>query len=421
MLCFFRRVISTLLSQQRTLLLCTCLSIAACASAPPEIPVDANGFSWVQSIIDYQYQLPADHPDQIDKVFVINDEMREEVQAQFSMLSKHGAAEAMAHWLIEDYGRNMAYDINANLAPIEAYEQRRGNCLSFTILLSTLAKELGIEIEYNEVDIPDTWDMNEGLGMVFYRHVNGVLEALGKRQIFDLAMDLYDSGYPQRYVSELQILAMLLNNRAIAFMDQEQIESAKHAIKLAVSYSPKNPDLWANLGVIEKRHGDLQHAEQAFLYAYGLSKYNVVAVSNLERFYREQGQHSRAAQFAKQAERARQSNPYVHYQKALALYQEKKYRKAMRTTKRAISLHKTDPKFFELQSLIAQQQGDYRKALLAIEQAYLASSSTRQRGKYADKAELVTRNAISAAEQNARANRVRVYKEVEIRNSGIFQ
>jgi Flp pilus assembly protein TadD len=284
--------------------------------------------------------------------------------------------------------------------------------------LVSLAKELDIKIEYNSVDIPDTWGMEESLGMVFYRHVNGVLKAHGKRQIFDLAMDIYDSGYPQHYISEAEVVAMLMNNRAIEALDQQQIELAEHSIKLAVSYSPENPDLWVNLGVIEKRHGSLKNAERAFLYAYGLDKYSIVAVSNLERFYREQGQRAKASTFAKQAERARMTNPYIHYNKALALYKDEKYREAMRETKRAIMLHKQDPKFFELKSLIAQQQQQFRKALLALEQAYLLSTRDEQRSKYANKVDLVTRNAISATERSDRRARLeRAHQNFQLQNS----
>ncbi len=371
---------------------------------------------WVQSIINYKNEIPPDHPDQIDAVFQVSDEMRLEVREQFGGLSKHGAAKAIAYWLLDENGRNMEYDVSANFTPTEAYEMRRGNCLSFTMLLQTLAQELDIEVEYNSVSIPDTWDLNEDLGMVFYRHVNGVVEALGQRQIFDLAMDLYDPGYPQKFVSKNEIMAMWSNNRAISWLEKQDFQQAVHAIKLGVSYDPFNPDLWVNLGVIHKRQGNFKKAEIAFLHAYDINKYSVVAVSNLERLYRQQGMSSKAAGFAKQAERARLSNPYVHYHRALELYEDKKYKKATRAANRAIILHDKDPRFFELKSLIAQQRGDYKKALKALEKAYLASTGSRQRDKYLSKVELVSQNAIEAFEQQQRRERgVRIRNEVELR------
>lgn len=412
---------SLLAFKQRTGILLFAMLLASCATTPPDAMLEEAEVSWIQSVIDYQATLPADHPDTIEKQFVINDEMREEVQAQFSMLSKHSAVRSVAHWLLGDYGRNMEYDVNANFSPIEAYEKQRGNCLSFTILLVSLAKELGIKVEYNLVDIPDTWTMDEGLGMVFYRHVNGVLKSHGKRQIFDLAMELYDAGYPQEYISETEVFAMLMNNRAIEALERLDIEKAKHMIKLAISVNPESADLWVNLGVIEKRHGSIKNAESAFLYAYGVNKYSIVAISNLERFYRELGLSSKAAKFAKQAERARLSNPYIHYHKALTLYENGEFRKAMHSTKRAIILHDQDPKFFELKSLIAQKQERFKDALLALEQAYILSSKEEQRTKYANKVDLVTRNAISVAERNARLNRgQRIKQEFQLQNSTLL-
>lgn len=407
------------------LLLCLTL-LGGCASTgtQTDLTADPNSIEqlWLNSVVAYKDQLPVDHPDQIEKIFVINDEMRRQVHEQFSGMSKHGAAEGIARWLLDEYGRNMDYDVNANFAPIEAYEKRLGNCLSFTMLLSTLAAELGIEIEYNQVDIPDTWDMDEALGMVFYRHVNGMLEAVGKRQIFDLAMEIYDSGYPQQRITQQETMAMFMNNRAIGFLEKRDFEGAEHAARLAVSYGPKNPDLWVNLGVIKKRNGNVQLAEAAFLRAYEINRYSVVAVSNLERLYTEQGQLRKAAKFSKQAERARLSNPYIHYQKAIALYEKKQYKKAERSTNRAIILHNKDPRFFELKSMIAQQRGQYPKALKALQKAYLVSSGAQQRGKYAGKAELVTQNAISEYEQQSRRSRERrIYNNVDFQPTNIIQ
>lgn len=378
---------------------------------------------WIGSVVAHKEQMPADHPMQMDKVFVINDEMRQEVLEQFSGMSKHGAAVAIARWLLDEYGRNMDYDVSANYPPIKAYEERRGNCLSFTMLLSTLAAELDIEIEYNSVNIPDTWSMDETLGMVFYRHVNGVLEAHGKKQIFDLAMEIYDAGYPQKFVSKTEVMAMFMNNQAVSHLEVEDYDQAEQAIKLAVSYAPKNPDLWVNLGVIKKRQGNLKLAEIAFLHAYSINRYSVVAVSNLERLYREQGLKNKAAVYAKQAERARNSNPYTHYKQALSLYEEGKYKKSERITNRAIILHNKDPRFFELKSLIAQQRGQYRKALKALEKAYLVSNGSEQRGKYASKVELVTRAAINDYEQRNRrqGGAQRTYENVEFQPTTIMQ
>lgn len=379
----------------------------------------SNEQLWVQSVVDYKNQLPVDHPDRLDAIFDVTPEMKNAVIEQFSGMSKHGAATSIARWLLDKHGRNMEYDVNANFTPTEAFTKRRGNCLSFTLLLHSLAKQLDIEIEFNSVEIPDTWGMDEGLGMIFYRHVNGVLEIYGRRQIFDLAMEVYNAGYPQKFMDKLQIMAMFMNNKAIGHLEKRDFDRALHAIKLGVSYDPKNSDLWVNFGVILKRQGEIERAEAAFLHAQKINHQSIVVVSNLERLYRQQGQPAKAAIYAKRAERARLANPYVHYHKAQMFYEKKQLKKAERATKRAIKLHDKDPRFYELKSLIAQQRKQYPKALKALEKAYLLSFGDEQRDKYASKAELVTQNAINEYKRQER--KARIYKYIDVPSRTIYQ
>lgn len=348
---------------------------------------------WVQEVVNYQNQLPAEHVNQIDTILTVNQEMREEVVALFSHLPRHRAAKQLAEWLLDEDGLNMSYDVTANLTPIQAYEQRRGNCLSFTMLLTALASELDVNIEFNAVDIPHTWGMDENLGMVFYRHVNGVLTTVHTRQIFDLAMDVYYSGYPQRFITRNQALALLLNNRAIDLLGSDQIKRAEHSLKFAISLSPINADLWVNLGVVMKRKNEYDLAELAFNYAYQLDQYNIPAASNLERLYTEQGLIAKAQKFKKQADRAHKTNPYYHFQIALDEYSAKRYSGALKSTNKAINLHSKDPRFYELKSLISQRQHKYNSALKSIKKAYAVAEGLEQRGKYADKAVLVTQQA----------------------------
>ena len=364
--------------------------LASCAHQSAGVTDNA----WTQGVINYRQTLPINHPDQLETVLQISDAMRNEVTMRFSTMPKHTAARRLAEWLLDEEGQNMRYDIEANLAPRDAFAQRRGNCLSFTLLLVALAESIDIGIKINAVDIPDTWGLDEDVGMVFYRHVNGVLKTPQRKQIFDLAMQRYDAGYPQRVISRDQAMALFLNNLAIDKLSNQQLSQAVHPLKLAVSHSPKNPDLWANLGVVMKRLGKMKQAEQAFLFAYGLNRYHVPAISNLERFYREQNLSSRTALFAKRAERARKSNPYYHFQVAQSDYAEQHYSKAGRRIKAAIKLHNQDPRFFELKSRIEQQQHNYRSAIESLTKAYKVSFGTQQRDRYLSKAKLVSQRAI---------------------------
>jgi hypothetical protein len=131
------------------------IMLAGCASTSKIGPVLADN-EWVQQVLNYRSTLPIDHPDQAQLVLAISDEIREIVTSQFAFKPKHQATKELAYWLLEKQGRNMTYDVNASLTPIQAFEQRRGNCLSFIVLLPALTRELDIDLEFNAVDIPNT-------------------------------------------------------------------------------------------------------------------------------------------------------------------------------------------------------------------------------------------------------------------------
>ncbi|MFT4636412.1 MAG: hypothetical protein ACI854_002125 [Arenicella sp.] len=107
----------------------------------------------------------------------------------------------MAQWLIDPNGHKLSYDINANLTPAQAFAQRRGNYLSFTLLLVELTAGLAIELKVNKVDLPDMWGQNLQHDLIFYRHVNAMFKTVCSTQIFDLAMKEYKQGLPQRLIS----------------------------------------------------------------------------------------------------------------------------------------------------------------------------------------------------------------------------
>ena len=118
--------------------------LAAC-STTPRVPEHSAKPVWVQKVVSYQSSLPLDHPDRNELVLAITPEMKEQVTNRFSLMPKHQAAKEMALWLLDENGHDMVYDVEASLTPVQSFAQRKGNCLSFTLLLAALTRELGID------------------------------------------------------------------------------------------------------------------------------------------------------------------------------------------------------------------------------------------------------------------------------------
>jgi len=335
----------------------TCLFISGCSNNiyRQYSANDEHHNRWLQSILNYNSLEPDQPQQQEGSFFKVTDAMHLLVQKKFAHQPKTKAVENLARWLMNENGHNMQYELDANLTPIEAFEQKRGNCLSFTLLLIHLAKTIDIKLDYNDVYLPNLWEFEaEQNNYILLRHVNAVRKTPKIFQIFDLAIEEYDYGYPQKVITEKQAVALLNSNLAIENLIKNNFKKAFHHIKYSISLHKEKPDFWINLGVIYKKNNQLDLAEKAFLHALQLNDVNSLAASNLERLYTQLQQLQKANYFNKLAHKARQKNPYFHYKIAKKHLNEKRFNLAKKAISHAIKLHRQDPRFYVLSSTIKQ-------------------------------------------------------------------
>ena len=387
-----------------------CLALSACATTERGTTQHEGLSAWMKQAIQYEDSLDISHPHRQHQIYRVSDEMREILESQFSDYSKVRAIREIATWLLAPEGHGMSYDINANFAPIDAYREKRGNCLSFTLLISSMAAELGIEMKFNEVDLPDVWDMDESNGMVLYRHINAIFRTQQRELVFDLAMEEYDSRYPQRTITARQALALLHNNFAVDALRLNDFDTANHHMMLAVGANRHNSDIWGNIGVMFNRNGQTELAEQALLHAMRVDERNSAAASNLERFYRERGDDKRAQHYYRLASRARFNNPYYQYNQAKHAYKEGSFRNARKAIKRAKRLHDKDSRFFILSAAIEKELGRYTSALKEIEIAHNLSKDVEERGRFEAK-------AIQVAKLIHQRDTLRAQRDIRFENS----
>ncbi len=354
--------------------------LSACASSK-KAPSPRN-VAWYQNVIAYKDTLNTDHPDRIEQVLWVNDQARQLVQEQFSTGSRSRRIEKLANWLISPEGQGMTYDVEANLTPNQAIEQQLGNCLSFTILLVTLAKDIGITLAYNDVDLPTRWELEQESNLVFYRHINAKFVTPHITQVYDLAIQDYEPRFPQRTITEQHAVAHLHSNLGIQALKNGAQERMFHHLKLAASMAPHDANIWINLGAAYKRYQKLDLAEDSLKVAISLGDKNGLAASNLERLYRQQGKEKLATRFGKLAKKTRLSNPYLLYRSAQQHLNNSDIKSAYRSIRRAIKLHDSDPKFYELRSLVNMEKAKYAQAILDLDKAIKLSPSVDERKRY---------------------------------------
>ena len=264
----------------------------------------------------------------------------------------------------------LSYDPGITFNATETFYERKGNCLSLSSLFIALAREANLNAYYNEVTIPPSWDMVSDNSMVFYKHINVVVD-FGEdgQEIVDLSVDNYEYHYPQHRLSEQEAAAQHYNNRGAEFLNQGNNDEAMRYFRRALYLDPQAGHIWGNLGTLLRRFGRQQDAETAYRQALTLNINDQVAISNLSRLYQEQGNTEKARELEKIADDFRKKNPFWHYTRAKAEYENGEYSNALQAIRQAIVLRKDEYRFYRFASLIYFRQG-----------------KTELAAKYADKA-----------------------------------
>lgn len=260
-----------------------CLFLAACASAP--VPPAPDPY-----FLDARFAPPA-QPVDGRQIFAVSDAMRHYLRVEIArQLHEQGPVLGLIRALNRPGQLKLDYDADRTRNAAEAFDARKGNCLSLVIMTAALARELRLQVTFQVVENDPTWSRK---GAVAYRngHVNLTLgrRAADAVQGYDaarlLTVDFLPAeeivGQRTRPISEDRIVAMYMNNRAAEALDQGQLDDAYWWARAAVARSPDFDDAYNTLGVVYLHHGDLDAAASVLAHLLEHKPDDTQALSNL--------------------------------------------------------------------------------------------------------------------------------------------
>ncbi len=345
-------------SNKKTFLLSILLGLlSACAS--PSIVPDQPVISTADLLRATPLAGGTDVPDLPDiAVLAVSADMRDFLDQHVNR--QHGRTLKLHELLqaIITEGRfGLEYDETTRTAQ-ETFAARRGNCLSFTNLFVALAREVGINATYQEIDIPPNWSHEGGVYMLT-RHVNVIVETGGSnvREV-DFNIDDFQSSHNRKLISDARALAHYYSNIGAEFLQQDKpIEALRYFRKAAASDEDFAP-VWSNLGVLYSRAKHFDYAEAAYLQALRLNPGELVAMSNLGQLYQFQGKHELANQYYMQSNQHRLQNPYYRYHLAREAFLGENYATAIKHLKYSLQKKKSEDSFYFLMGLSYLGKGD---------------------------------------------------------------
>jgi len=272
----------------------------------------------------------------------------------------------------------------------DMFRLRRGNCLSFSNMFVAMARHVGLEALYQEVDIPPDWAFQDDV-FLLNRHVNVSVDlgSLGPH-VVDFNIDDFKSSYDLRKISDSRARAHYFNNMGVESMQAGDTASALGYFRKAIAENDRQfSPAWTNLGTLYSRNGYPAYAEAAYLLALRADNEDLVAMSNLAGFYEQQGDEERAATYRKSVTDHRNENPYFRYQRARDAYTAKDYGAAISHLKYAIRMKKNEDEFYFLLGMCYLQKGDERAAQRCLARAEEVAATDTLKDRYSSKLELL--------------------------------
>ena len=288
--------------------------------------------------------------------------------------------------IISEGSFGLEYDETTRTAQ-ETFKARLGNCLSFTNMFVAMAREVGIKVAYQEIDIPPNWSL-EGDIYMLSRHVNVIIDSgIGGTREVDFNIDDFQSSYDRQLISDERALAHYYSNIGAEYLQRNDPFEALRYFRKAVASDSEFAPVWSNLGALYSRAGHLEYAEATYVQALKIDPQELVAMSNLGRLYEYLGQKELADWYNEQIGQHRMRNPYYRYHLARTAFLNRDYKTAIKHLKYSVKKKRNEDTFYFLLGLSYLQKGDESAAHRWLEKAEQVAEDDGLKRNYHNKLE----------------------------------
>lgn len=381
-----------------TFLLGACTSIPAVRNAPSLFHDDAFK--------------PASVPIDAEAVFALSLPMRQYLEGEIAQRLRTEGSRLGLIDALQDSGRlNLEYDSSITRNASEAFDAHTGNCMSLVILTSALARELGLEVQFQQV-LRERVMSRDG-DLVFYNgHVNvvliehrrkdGVMKDRKTAAVIDFLRTPERSRQRVKTVSRETVIAMYMNNRAAEEIAAGRIDNAYWWARAAIKQESRYTDTYNTLGVIYRRRGALEPAATALEFALQLEPGNTTAMSNVIPVLKDLGRTRDADRWSIRLSELQAFAPFQFFDQGQAAMQRGDFAQASKLFAKEIE---RAAYYHEFHYWLAMAQLGLRDTKLARKHFTIARDNATTRADAATYQEAL--NALGPADKNSLIDRLR--------------
>lgn len=293
--------------------------------------------------------------------------------------SREQRLQALVEMIFDRHGLDLQYDANATYTVEQVWQQRRANCLAFTLMFVALAREAGIQARVQEVGQVVSWYQDQDNGVVYsVGHVNAGVEISGRYATVDLDRNvLYDRHGPQP-VSRARALAHFYNNRGAERMAEGDLPGARAFFNASVAQDRAFSSVWNNLGVLDNREGDIDAAKRALDRALQLDGRQDAALTNASALYRRLGLDAQANALDRRLQSVQREDPFAQYMLGTQAERAGRLQDAIRYYRQAVRLYDSAHQFHFGLARVYFLAGQLKRADRELTRAQLLGGAPEQ-------------------------------------------
>ncbi|MGL1956877.1 MAG: tetratricopeptide repeat protein [Colwellia sp.] len=296
------------------------------------------------------------HIETEEEIFQLDSEMLSMVETKLKTKKNiKKRTQLLLEYIFSESDIALSYSSSANLTASQTFRSQTANCISLTIMAYALAKEANLNVNFQQVIIPEYWVRNGRYNMLT-GHINLVVTertnyahiVTSTNRILQIDFDptVLKKSFPKKVIKKDTVIAMFYNNKGGDALIAGDYSLAYQYFKAATLQDKKFSSAWGNLGILYRLTDHNDAAKRVYYHAISLNENNLTALTNLAILLHIENNDIQANTIEDMLHRKRSSNPYYHAVLADEAFYKENYRVAVNHYKKAIKLDDREHEFY---------------------------------------------------------------------------